>query len=393
MEQQTKPEAIEKRPGILVIGSPGVGKRTILSRLLAVDFEKSCDTSSEILVKGWTIDTKYYTADVSIWMAHLHDEFSSTFLPDFSQFAAIVMVFDMSEMSSLAALKKWVSFTDIQKSDILLCIGNKADLVPGHPAHDEYKRHLQRLENHFTSSDVDSYEYGISEFEGSSLLGNEDSSYDFKRSCWEWCMERNIEYVEACASSVDFDKCLSIDGDSQGVERLFNAISAHMWPGMVLKSGNKILTPNLPEREEDSSEDESDYEPEYEILSGGSAEQWNDTEGWMSAVPPNASLAESADIKPDSGVKGVEVSASSSSECKDHDGKLEGKEGEACNDDDLDKGSHMELEDLEQLMSEISNMRSNSRLMPDFQRREMAAKLAMRMAAMFGDNSGDEGLE
>ena len=144
---------------------------------------------------------------------------------------------------------------------------------------------------------------------------------------------------------------------------------------------------------EDSSEDESDYEPEYEILSGGSAEQWNDTEGWMSAVPPNASLAESADIKPDSGVKGVEVSASSSSECKDHDGKLEGKAGEACNDDDLDKGSHMELEDLQQLMSEISNMRSNSRLMPDFQRREMAAKLAMRMAAMFGDNSGDEGLE
>lgn len=114
-------------------------------------------------------------------------------------------------MSSLAALKKWVSHTDIQKSDILLCIGNKADLVPGHPAHDEYKKHLQRLENPFTSSDVDSYEYGISEFEGSSLLGNEDSSYDIKRSCWEWCMERNIEYVEACASSVDFDKCEYLD--------------------------------------------------------------------------------------------------------------------------------------------------------------------------------------
>lgn len=145
---------------------------------------------------------------------------------------------------------------------------------------------------------------------------------------------------------------------------------------------------------EDSSEDESDYEAEYEILSGGSAEQWNDTEDrWVSAVPPNTSLAESADIKPDSGVKGVEVSTSSSSECKDNDVNLECKEGEACNGDDLDKGSHIELEDLEQLMSEISNMRSNSRLMPDFQRREMAAKLAMRMAAMFGDNSDNEGLE
>jgi alpha- and gamma-adaptin-binding protein p34 len=43
-------------------------------------------------------------------------------------------------------------------------------------------------------------------------------------------------------------------------------------------------------------------------------------------------------------------------------------------------------------MSEIGNMRSNLRLMPNFQRREMAAKLAMKMAAMFGDDD-EEGLE
>jgi alpha- and gamma-adaptin-binding protein p34 len=43
-------------------------------------------------------------------------------------------------------------------------------------------------------------------------------------------------------------------------------------------------------------------------------------------------------------------------------------------------------------MSEIGNVRSNLRLMPDFQRREMAAKLATKMAAMFGDDE-EEGLE
>lgn len=43
---------------------------------------------------------------------------------------------------------------------------------------------------------------------------------------------------------------LSVDGDSQGVERLFGALSAHMWPGMILKSGDKIAEPSLPEREE-----------------------------------------------------------------------------------------------------------------------------------------------
>lgn len=37
-----------------------------------------------------------------------------------------------------------------------------------------------------------------------------------------------------------------MDGDSQGVERLFGALSAHMWPGMILKSGDKINEPVLP---------------------------------------------------------------------------------------------------------------------------------------------------
>lgn len=38
---------------------------------------------------------------------------------------------------------------------------------------------------------------------------------------------------------------LSVDGDSQGVERIFGALSAHMWPGMILKSGDKINEPVL----------------------------------------------------------------------------------------------------------------------------------------------------
>lgn len=57
---------------------------------------------------------------------------------------------------------------------------------------------------------------------------------------------------------------------------------------------------------------------------------------------------------------------------------------------ELDAGTTFEIEDLEQLMSEIGNMRDSLRLMPDFQRREMAAKLAMKMASMFGGDSDNE---
>jgi alpha- and gamma-adaptin-binding protein p34 len=40
-----------------------------------------------------------------------------------------------------------------------------------------------------------------------------------------------------------------VDGDSQGLERLFGALSALMWPGMILKSGNRITAPTLIENE------------------------------------------------------------------------------------------------------------------------------------------------
>ena len=90
--------------------------------------------------------------------------------------------------SSLAALREWVSRTDIQNFEILLCIGNKVDLVPSHPAHAEYRRRLLKLED--SAADLYSEEYGISELEGTSL-----------------CTDHNIEFIEACGSNADFDKC------------------------------------------------------------------------------------------------------------------------------------------------------------------------------------------
>lgn len=397
---------MEKTPGILIVGSSSVGKRTLLSRLLSVDFEDGADSSSEILVHGWTINTKYYTADVSVWMAHLHEGFSIGNLPMLDQLAAVVMVFDMNDLSSFVALQDWVSHTDIQNFDILLCVGNKVDLVPGHSAHVEYRRRLQRLGDLSAEPYSEFSEYGISETEGSCLLGDEESPWEISRSCLEWCSERNIEYIEACASNADFDKCLSVNGDSQGVDRILGALSAHMWPGMTLKSGDKIMEPSLPENQE-LSEEESDYEIEYEILSAGSAEPWDDTdEVWVSASGPTASTSTSRSLtqnveieehdqekKNRGDARELQVSTSTAPSQEEINGEMVPKVNETDEAVEVDEGKHLKYEDLEQLMSEIGNMRDSLRLMPDFQRREMAANLAMKMATMFGDGSDEEGFD
>lgn len=111
------------------------------------------------------------------------------------------------QISSLVALQKWVSRTDIHKFDILLCIGNKADLVSGHPAHTEYKRRLIKHVESSSNPHMDFTEYGISDTEGSSLLGGEEPVTGINTPWFEWCLKNNIEYLEACASNPNFDKC------------------------------------------------------------------------------------------------------------------------------------------------------------------------------------------
>jgi len=51
------------------------------------------------LLTRWTINTKYYNADVSVWMAHLHEDFSIGALPAYDQLVALVMVFDVTDVS------------------------------------------------------------------------------------------------------------------------------------------------------------------------------------------------------------------------------------------------------------------------------------------------------
>ncbi|KAM0022099.1 putative alpha/gamma-adaptin-binding protein p34 [Helianthus debilis subsp. tardiflorus] len=71
--------------------------------------------------------------------------------------------------------------------------------------------------------------------------------------------------------------------------------------------------------------------------------------------------------------------------------EIEREKTPEANDEIYDEGGmRFELEDMEQLMSEIGSVCDSLRLMPDFQRREMAANRAMKTAATFGDTSGDD---
>ncbi|KAL3694309.1 hypothetical protein R1sor_007960 [Riccia sorocarpa] len=411
------------RPSILLVGPPAVGKRSLLNRLVAKKPSSSDSLVSGVSCHGWTIDTKYYTADVCVWMGRLDSTFvedSSYEQPQYGRSEALVMVFDLSKDSTFKELQEWTTKVQLENFEILLCVGNKADHVPDHFAHAEYRRKLQKGGESSSDPHPEYFDYGIDRSEGSGLLEEEsEPAEDGRRSRIEWCAERGIEYIEACAINEVFDKCMSVDGDLQGVARIHGALTAHMWPGLVMKDSNQRSS-SQPGDEDSTSDDDSDYYVEYELLSNGSAEPWDGSgweEQWTQApaaqdervVETNGDAAASNgtaeshngdSVSAASPAVGVEQSSNEPQHVQvdnevvtERNGTVESTsegENESRRDNDASVGLNTHVESdydaIEQLMNEMASMRENMRNVSDQRRREMAAQLAMRMAAMFNDD-------
>ncbi|MCO5568509.1 hypothetical protein L7F22_022208 [Adiantum nelumboides] len=241
-------------------------------------------STSGIFSQGWMIETKYYTANMCISNASLIDDEARENAKAYAssnQCQALVLIFDLSNFSTFATVREWVATLNLQRLEILLCVGNKADRLPDHFAHREYRKRLQKRGESWSNADPDFWDFGIQQTDGSSLLEERKESADQLRSlCVNWCSEHGIEYLEACALDPAFDQCISIDGDFQGVKRILGALSAHMWPGLSLKA-EKGLNDNLGVLQDEGrdTDEESDISIDYERLSNGSAEPWDADEG------------------------------------------------------------------------------------------------------------------
>lgn len=110
--------------------------------------------------------------------------------------------------TSFEQLQEWAKGLDLENFEIRLCTGNKADRVPEHFAHTEYRRKLQKKGESSSDPHPEFWDFGIDRTEGNSLLdGDEESADDRRRSCVEWCSDNGFEYIESCAIDEIFDEC------------------------------------------------------------------------------------------------------------------------------------------------------------------------------------------
>lgn len=181
---------------VLIVGESGVGKQALLSRLLHSNTSSSKQSLKQ--QQWWDLDTKYYTARVVVERQLPSTEAN----PAAATCGGLVLVFAADQASTFLAVKQWVEQLPSDVADVRLCVANKIDKL--------------------LSPDCSHQEPAV---QRSTLL----------QEAMQWCADSLFEYVEVSSIDVEVDQHLVWEEQPQGVQRVKEALEAHMWPGLRMK--------------------------------------------------------------------------------------------------------------------------------------------------------------
>ena len=188
-------------PQVLIIGSEAVDKHGLAGRIIG---RPLADTAA--LSAPWSIDNKYYRAEVELQLAHLEAAAPGAGGAE----EAVVMVFDAARPDTFAGLQRWWESAAEGGADpavkLAVAVGPAAAAAEGGT--------------------------------GGAAAGGQQPAW--LQGAQDWCAEQLIEYVEvggaAAASPPDEEEGgEGGHGEAEGVQRIVEALHAHTWPGLQLK--------------------------------------------------------------------------------------------------------------------------------------------------------------
>lgn len=288
----------------------------------------------------WTLDTRYYTATLSLERSRIAGDDAGAPLEEGST-EAVILVFDPARGETFTAATEWWSAllasnpgTEGEESDGLQQQQGQQPAVKlcvAHGANDE---------------------------------GDDEENGSGGNGCWRaeaeaWCVDNAFELIEVSSSAPPPSSSSDDDGSTGGIARLRDALSAHAWPGLVLKSPEEVEAA----RRAAVAEAEEKRKRQRQKKEGGGANEEGESEyGGAYVPPPPPPLAALHD------------------------------EG----DDDFDllvappspRGA-AGAEGLEQLLRSLAAARAAAATLSDEERRERAAEMALRLAEALGIEDGE----
>lgn len=153
-----------------------------------------CNNEDNVLLNRWTIDCKYYTADINLCTSKNLNELSDQFVHNIN---ALIILFDIDKSNSIETMNKCLSLVKRSQAEILILLSEKN--IDGH------------MSNNATN-------------------------------IFEWCRKNHFELIvmEEIADEMDIT----------GIERVKQALYAHHWPN--LKAKCQITNPSTKSIIEDS---------------------------------------------------------------------------------------------------------------------------------------------
>ncbi|KAL4090589.1 hypothetical protein QTP88_025392 [Uroleucon formosanum] len=151
-----------------------------------------CNNEENILSNLWTIDCKYYTADINVCTSISLNELSDEFVHNIN---AIIILFNIDESNIMETMNKCLPLVKRSQAEVLILLSEK------------------NIDGHIMSNNV-----------------------------FEWCRKNHFELIvlEEIADEMD----------TTGIERVKQALYAHHWPN--LKAKCQITNPSTKSIIEDS---------------------------------------------------------------------------------------------------------------------------------------------
>ncbi len=190
-------------PQMLVVGPSGAGK-TVLTRAI-VSSPSDADGGVQ-----WAISNKYYSARVAV--QELGPDGAGPGGSNMALPEALVLVFSLTQPSSLPAAQALISALDLEAVEVKLLVGTHADVFLGSTPPADLEAAAQP---------------------------------DWFQEALDWAVLNGFELIVCSTTEPGVDAQLQLDGDRQGVARVTEALHSHTWPGLQL-CGEASGAPSAP---------------------------------------------------------------------------------------------------------------------------------------------------
>ncbi|GLC40714.1 hypothetical protein PLESTB_000030100 [Pleodorina starrii] len=320
---------LPRNPCVLVAGASQVGKSCLRQGITnAVDLFNESSIS-------WTIQTKYYTAMVEVCEAKAD---AGAVIP---QPEALVLVFSLEAPETLELAQSFSSQFDLDTVGVKLLCGTHADAF---------------LMSSGTASSLETA-----------------SQPEWFQQAADWSVMNGFEFIICCPAVSTIDKELSLDGDRQGVARVVEALHAHTWPNLHLL-------------------------PQGQSRPANPATHGPDSEGTAACATGIDALPPALETQPGQSSDASNLKEREQAEQEQGQRQLAGEEqgvgaqaGQAEAQDSESASNERVLDGLERLMEEMKEHKARLATLPDEERRDQAAAIALRMLEVLGfDEEGSD---